>query len=181
MSGWLTTVRIIGHSMEPDVASGDVLLVVRRPFRRVRRGQLIAFANPQRGGASDPLLLTKRVAAVPGDPIPADMSTVVSAPDGIVPPRAVLVRGAAERTLDSRHFGFVPAGTVRGVCIPLCIPCALRLNRMCAHPGRRDATSVGSESLHAPMQWAPVDRLHRVLRSLGRLSSSGRVSHGAES
>ena len=82
-------VVVEGRSMEPTLAPGDRLLVVRA--RRVRAGEVVAVRDPRRGDR----VLVKRVAAVLDD--------------------GVVVRGDnAEASTDSRSFGPVPARAVVG-------------------------------------------------------------------
>lgn len=82
-------VVVEGRSMEPTLAPGDRLLVVRA--RPVRAGDVVAVRDPLQGGR----LLVKRVGAVLGD--------------------EVVVRGDNEAaSTDSREFGPVPAGAVLG-------------------------------------------------------------------
>ncbi|OPC77599.1 signal peptidase I [Embleya scabrispora] len=112
----LALVRVTGTSMAPTFADGDRVLVdCAAP---VRRGDVVVFRNPTAalGADRDPRWLVKRVAAVPGDPVPVEMRDVVRAPnDGVVPAGSLVVRGDAPRSHDSRHFGYVPASTVLGV------------------------------------------------------------------
>lgn len=117
----IVTVR--GPSMEPELADGDRLLACRRGLRRLRRGQLVIFSEPDRGrrrpawltGAGQDLWVIKRVAALPGDPVP---EAVRAAADGaaVVPRRALVVLGDAPgSSRDSRTWGFIPARQVLGV------------------------------------------------------------------
>ncbi|MFE3204719.1 signal peptidase I [Embleya sp. NPDC059237] len=112
----LALVRVTGTSMAPTFADGERLLVDRAGA--VRRGDVIVFRNPTAalGAGRDPRRLIKRVAALPGDPVPAEVRDAVrAANDAVVPAGSLVVRGDAPRSHDSRHFGYVPASTVLGV------------------------------------------------------------------
>ncbi|MFJ8739338.1 S26 family signal peptidase [Embleya sp. NPDC127516] len=110
-------VRVTGMSMAPTFVHGERLIV--RRTTTVRRGDAIVFRNPVRFGAEDELRwLVKRVAAVPGDPVPREVRQAVHAVRGTrVPQSSLVVRGDAARTQDSRHFGYVPTSTVLGVVV----------------------------------------------------------------
>ncbi|WP_326690771.1 MULTISPECIES: S26 family signal peptidase [unclassified Streptomyces] len=113
----LLLIRVTGSSMAPTFADGSRLLL--RKTARLRTGDVIVFRNPNgTGGAEDLRWLVKRVTALPGDPVPAEVRDRVAArPGDRVPAGSVVVRGDAERTVDSRHFGYVPAAGVLGVVL----------------------------------------------------------------
>ncbi|RFU43514.1 hypothetical protein DZF91_00790 [Actinomadura logoneensis] len=113
-----TMVRVQGGSMAPTYADGDRLLVHRTT--RVRTGDAVVFDNPVTppGHIPDPPWMVKRVTALPGDPVPADVRPAVSADTNTrVPPGHLVVRGDADRSQDSRHFGYVPAASIIGVVL----------------------------------------------------------------
>lgn len=84
-----TTVRVVGPSMEPAMASGEWWLVIR--YRRYRLGQVVALRHPDR----DDLLLVKRI--------------VRQEPSGY------WVEGDnPSMSQDSRAFGIVPAERIIG-------------------------------------------------------------------
>ena len=91
-----TRVVVEGDSMEPTLAEGDRLVVVRLPRRLVpvlvRRGQLVTARDPRRPAR----LLVKRVASVG-------------------PGTVELTGDNPARSTDSRTFGPVAAASVRGV------------------------------------------------------------------
>lgn len=103
----LVVVTVEGTSMHPAFTDGDRLLVRRGRVRRT--GQIAVFRNPV---AARPPWLVKRVAALPGEPVPRDFAATVHEP--VCPPGTLLVRGDAARTQDSRHFGGVVASSVLG-------------------------------------------------------------------
>ncbi|MGV9255371.1 signal peptidase I [Streptomyces sp. NPDC003697] len=122
-------VRVESTSMEPTLQVGDHLLVDERAYWRAapRRGDLVVF--DQSGSR-----LVKRVAAVAGDTVGIEdgVLTVDGRPvtepsidrralDGLyygpahVPDGTVFVLGDNRRhSVDSRQFGPVPVGQVRG-------------------------------------------------------------------
>jgi signal peptidase I len=115
-------VTVHGASMEPDLADGDRLLCRRCGLRRLRRGQLVIFREPDLGECRRPAWLTgaardkwviKRVVAIPGDPVPDAVREAVGGTD-TVPSGAVVVLGNALRSTDSRQWGFIPARNVLG-------------------------------------------------------------------
>lgn len=117
-------VTVHGSSMEPELADGDHLLARRCRFHRLRRGQLVLFREPGLPGRHRPAWLTwasrerwvvKRVAAIPGDPVPDSVRSAVEGAE-FVPPRMIVVLGdAVVRSQDSRHWGFIPASAILGV------------------------------------------------------------------
>ncbi|MCX5207777.1 S26 family signal peptidase [Kitasatospora sp. NBC_00240] len=138
LRGRVLAVTVTGPSMEPGLRDGDRVLVVRRPARRLRRGQVVvlgpraaapvaapeadwAGSLPVRGEEPPGLgpLLIKRIAAAPGDLVPAALAAALGCPPGTtVPPGRFLVLGDnEERSLDSRHFGHVTREQVVGVAV----------------------------------------------------------------
>jgi signal peptidase I len=115
-------VTVHGPSMEPALTDGDRLLARRCGLRRLRPGQLVIFHEPGLPGRRRPAWLTgasrdrwvvKRVAAIPGDPVPVSVRPAVGGTE-IVPPRMIVVLGDATRSQDSRQWGFIPAGAILG-------------------------------------------------------------------
>jgi signal peptidase I len=110
----LITVETVGSSMEPTYTGGTRLLAVRGID--VRRGQVVVLKHQggdlrQRPpGAS--AYLVKRVAALPGDPVPPSVRAVVSV--DVVPPGQCVVLGDNADSVDSRAWGFVPRSDVVG-------------------------------------------------------------------
>jgi signal peptidase I len=77
VAGWarrhLAVITVVGTSMRPTFQPGDRVLVRRGGRTALRAGQVVVAVpgRPQRRITyRDPLLLIKRVAAVPGDPVP---------------------------------------------------------------------------------------------------------------
>ncbi|MFB9236535.1 S26 family signal peptidase [Plantactinospora siamensis] len=125
----LVAITVEGRSMEPTLHEGDRVLVLRRPLRRVRRGQIVVLEQPMPGarwarlprpthriGGRD--WLVKRAVAVPGDPVPPAVAPVAGdLPDGRVPADSVVVLGDGVSSQDSRMWGLVPGERVLGVSI----------------------------------------------------------------
>ncbi|MGI5176273.1 S26 family signal peptidase [Dactylosporangium sp. CA-152071] len=124
---WWLVVRVHGDSMEPALHDGDLVLARRRAGRTPRRGDIVVLRRPAaaapppgaevvHGGptpATPSPWLVKRVAAVPGDPLPPD---VPAAAPGPVPAGMVVVLGDRPG-LDSRLFGPAPLATVHATVV----------------------------------------------------------------
>lgn len=120
-------VTVQGLSMLPTYAAGDRLLV--RRGRGPATGDVVVFAPPA-GWPAGPDWLVKRVAAVPGEPVPASCAAVAGA--GPVPLGRLAVLGDnAARSGDSRRYGLVPLDLVYGY-------------RRAGGPARRALRSVSS-------------------------------------
>ena len=133
-----TVVAVSGPSMEPALRHGDRVIVRRIGLNRVRPGQIVVFRHPPPwrgvGGWRDGLLLPeeghwskdgppprpqwtiKRVVAVPGDPLPAELAAYTAELGATVPAGNLAVLGDNRpHSIDSRRFGYVPAVDVLGV------------------------------------------------------------------
>jgi signal peptidase I len=110
----MVTVR--GHSMMPTFRDGQRVLVRRTGRRVLRPGDVAVFAAPVSadGDPEIPQWLVKRVTAVAGDPVPLEI-VGGSGGAGVIPPGHCVVRGDNPRSLDSRHFGYLPEKSVLGV------------------------------------------------------------------
>ncbi|MET9762686.1 S26 family signal peptidase [Streptomyces sp. NPDC006372] len=115
----LLVVTVRGTSMTPTHHHGDRLLV--RRTRTVRRGQVVVVLRPRspaiwREDRRSPLIV-KRVAAVPGEPVPpGSVPTLAEGHEGRVPPGHVVLLGDnVAASVDSRQLGFFPLGDVFGV------------------------------------------------------------------
>ncbi|HZM76446.1 MAG TPA: signal peptidase I [Candidatus Limnocylindrales bacterium] len=107
----LTNLRIAvvtGHSMYPTLRDHDRVLV--RRTRRPRRGDIVLAAMPTRTG-----WIVKRVAALPGDPAPAELGELAGrrVPAGML----VLLGDNPLASADSRDFGYVPAERLFGTLL----------------------------------------------------------------
>ncbi|HEX5496407.1 MAG TPA: S26 family signal peptidase [Mycobacteriales bacterium] len=125
----LVLVTVDGGSMAPAFQPGDRVLVLRRHGRRVGRGRVVVVEQPEAGHGWDQLppadrnltgrhWYLKRVAAVAGDPVPVSVAAAVGAGAGAqVPPGGLVLLGDAERSDDSRQWGYFPADRVLGVVV----------------------------------------------------------------
>ena len=125
-------VTVTGQSMQPTLIAGDRVLVRRRDIRELQSGQIVVFRRP----ASDSTWQTepprsadggagwaiKRLAAIPGDRLPAeilataDCNPELLVPGLVVPCQKLFVIGDnVDGSFDSRHFGYVPAEHLLGV------------------------------------------------------------------
>ena len=128
----LFVVTVHGASMEPGLADGDKLLARRVTFAPgsglrgsgLRAGQIVIVEAPvrdpgwawRRGRLAAPDAggwIVKRVAAVPGDPVPAGLAPGRRVPAG----RLLLLGDNPAASIDSRELGFVPADRVLGVMV----------------------------------------------------------------
>ncbi|HEX6871523.1 MAG TPA: signal peptidase I, partial [Micromonosporaceae bacterium] len=119
---------IDGPSMTPTLHHGDRVLVRRIRPSALRRGDLVmvslAGISAARGGERHRFVV-KRVAALPGDPVPtAALPRSSDAPwfrryrDGVVPPGMLVVLGDnPDFSVDSRDFGYLPVERLFGVVV----------------------------------------------------------------
>ncbi|MFI1869952.1 S26 family signal peptidase [Streptomyces jumonjinensis] len=135
-SAWLrrrlVAVTIHGQSMRPAYHDGDRVLV--RRGRPPAPGQVVVVEHPAPAGygprppegpatdgrcLADREWLIKRVAAVPGDPVPAAQVPLLSAaPGDQVPPGSLVLLGDnTANSLDSRTVGYFPADRVLGTVV----------------------------------------------------------------
>lgn len=124
----LISVTVRGTSMAPAYRDGDRVLV--RRDRPPVTGQVVVVADlPPAGPQMAPAWLIKRVAAVPGDPVPRDLAPVLAhVPEDLVPPGKLVLLGDNQNvSRDSRHMGYFPADAVLGA--------VLRSHRRPAPPG----------------------------------------------
>jgi signal peptidase I len=115
----LMIITVDGSSMSPTYKDQQRLLV--RRGHRCRQHDVVVFTTAKWDIPSVPAMLVKRVVAVPGDKIPADMASIIS--DTYVPTGVVLVRGDNRESLDSRRLGYVTTSAITGVVVrPLTTP-----------------------------------------------------------
>ncbi|GAA0383176.1 S26 family signal peptidase [Microbispora corallina] len=118
-------VRVAGTSMVPTYQPGDRVLLRRGGRVALRRGQVVVFRRVQPDGARSSgrdlrgtEWLIKRIAATPGDGVPAEVAARVQAgPDDVVPAGRLVVLGDGPISRDSRHWGYLPVNEVLGVVV----------------------------------------------------------------
>ncbi|MDP9844061.1 S26 family signal peptidase [Streptosporangium lutulentum] len=122
--GRYVVITVSGTSMTPTLADGDRVLVRRRRLGQLSRGDVVVLEPPlDPGGRYEPGPAAatggrwniKRVAALPGDPVPAG----IAAGDGVsrVPSGMVVVLGDNQDSVDSRQWGFFPTDRLLGVAL----------------------------------------------------------------
>lgn len=112
-------VRVAGTSMLPTYRPGDRVLIRRTAGSALRRGQVVVFhfgPPPRRADLDAGLWQIKRVAAVPGDPVPQEVSPAVDG-EPRVPDGRLVVLGDGVDSRDSRHWGYLPMDRVLGVVV----------------------------------------------------------------
>jgi signal peptidase I len=119
-------VTVDGDSMAPTYRSGERVLVLRGRRERLIAGDVVVVERPGRGYSWERKPLTtsvddrrwflKRVAAVAGDRVPAEVREAVPG-YAVVPAGSVVVIGDNPRSFDSRRIGFFPADRVLGVVV----------------------------------------------------------------
>lgn len=116
-------VKVTGPSMHPTLYDGDRVLVRRCAVDSVRRGDVVVLLGPRMPGLglspaeflagatnNERTLMVKRVAAIPGDPLPGTSSVVLA--------DEIIVAGDNESmSFDSRQAGPFDAGEIRGVVV----------------------------------------------------------------
>lgn len=137
-------VEVRGVSMLPTYAPGDRVLVRRVAARGLSRGQVVVFeaAGPE-GWPTGPLppphaatWSIKRLAALPGDPVPAGVLRAVAAEEGAtVPEGSLVVVGDGTDSADSRIWGYLPADRVLGVVVRGLSPSARAASAPDSRPG----------------------------------------------
>ena len=122
-------VTVRGESLLPTYRPGERLVLRRTPPRSLRTGQVVVLTEaghsaPLSGprapvDGAGPYLIIKRVAALPGDPIPRDtVPALRTAPGTRVPTGHLVVLGDnADHSHDSRHSGYLTTDRLLGVVL----------------------------------------------------------------
>jgi signal peptidase I len=125
----LVVVTVEGTSMSPTYQWGDRLLVRRRSAAALRCGDVVLLrpdatetsaivGRPTHVTADSVESMVKRVAALPGMSVPADLASVVRAgTDGVVPADCLIVLGDNPDGRDSRVLGYISTRWVVGVVV----------------------------------------------------------------
>jgi signal peptidase I len=100
--------KIVGTSMEPQVLRGDRILVDKTAYRRTapRIGDIVVFIYPDDRSK----VFIRQIAGLPGDTVKLAGARVAIVPHG----QAYLLGSNAEKSIDSRSFGFVPLRDLDG-------------------------------------------------------------------
>ena len=102
--------------MTPTLQPGERIIVRRTTLAKLRQGQIVVLANPS-PAPGDPPWLVKRLAALPGDPIPREAVPALR-DEAVVPVGKLVILGdnnAASH--DSRTAGYFDASTLLGVAV----------------------------------------------------------------
>ncbi|GII63518.1 hypothetical protein Skr01_36030 [Sphaerisporangium krabiense] len=122
----LVVVTVTGTSMTPTLLPGDQVIVRRCDVTGLRVGDIVVLEPPRPPSpyavtvtAPDrvrPRWNVKRVAALPGDPVPEEARAAAGGLR-VVPAGSLVVIGDGTGSRDSRHNGFYSAGRILGVVI----------------------------------------------------------------
>ncbi|WP_213450689.1 S26 family signal peptidase [Rhizomonospora bruguierae] len=106
----LVVVTVDGHSMAPQYLPGDRLLALRRAGR-AGTGDVVVFAWLRAGVGP----LVKRVAAMPGEPVPQPARDACGSTP--VPSGHAVVIGDGPGSVDSREWGLLPLDRITAVVV----------------------------------------------------------------
>lgn len=121
-------VHVRGRSMLPTFRPGDRVLVRRAPAGPVAPGT-VAVLRARHAAAAPAHWVIKRVAAVPGDPVPASVRPAAGG-ISVVPTGQLVVLSDNPRGNDSRRWGLVSGSDLIGPVIAT-LPPGFR-SRQCA-------------------------------------------------
>jgi signal peptidase I len=91
----LTIRKVVGQSLAPEIKEGDFVVIATKPFffHFLKRGQKVVFHHPQYG-------------------------RMVKVVEKVLPERGELrVIGTHPESVDSRHFGPIPVGSLEGIVL----------------------------------------------------------------
>lgn len=105
---YMEAYKIPTSSMEPGVRQGDHVLADKTAYQRIapKKGDVVIFANPDNRS----MRFIKRIEALPGDVVTRPDGTAQKVPHGF----AYVLGDNRARSVDSRHFGFIPLRDIIG-------------------------------------------------------------------
>ncbi len=112
----LVAVRVTGLSMAPTLWPGDQVLVRRVTADALTVGMVAVVRTPPHHGPATVAWVIKRVAALPGDPIPASVQPAAGGLS-VVPAERLVLLSDNPSGRDSRSWGLVPSGDLLGVVV----------------------------------------------------------------
>jgi len=135
-------IHVRGTSMLPTFKPGDRVLVRSGIHGRLHVGTIVVIRSPVDILTADPfwpgvasgLWIIKRIAALPGDPVPADMRAAAGETN-MVPPGMFMISADNSSGVDSRNLGFLPISDILGAVV--------------SSPGMRYRPARSSEELRA--------------------------------
>ena len=112
----LVVVAVHGDSMSPTLTDGQRVLAQRRRSGGYAVGDIVVFRAPdreRRNGATGPDgYLVKRVAALPGERVPASMQPATEPPVRVPRNHVVVLGDNPANSQDSRQFGPIDQRTI---------------------------------------------------------------------
>lgn len=106
-------VTVVGTSMLPTYEPGEIIIAVR-PLTGLKPGDVVLVNTDSEGS------MIKRIAALPGQPIPNEYTYVVRG--GLKPSPAIcpencvwIVGDNPKESIDSRTYGAIPLSQIQGV------------------------------------------------------------------
>jgi len=120
MRGHYVAVTVDGTSMEPTYRPGDRLLVRRTSAERLRTGDVVVVtasaATSSAGVVGSRRWVVKRIAGLPGQPVPPEVARSVSHPT-VPAGQLILLGDNPANSIDSRTAGFYAGDRLLGVVV----------------------------------------------------------------
>jgi signal peptidase I len=144
-------ITVTGDSMAPTLTPGDRVLVRRARVGQLRHGQIVVLEMPGAGGRwmTPPARpghdwMIKRVAALPGDPVPESClpGSAGSAGQRVPEGRLIVLGDNAAWSTDSRQIGYLPAERLLGFAVGRGLPGSAPFRYRVAPPPRYVPTAA---------------------------------------